>query len=453
MELELNGRIIEAPKPADITGAIDGHGGGPDWFVNLSDDDSDVEAFLNGDGSFRLTYHDGKDRFTAADPVDAATLKTILLAALNGEIGWRRDRVWLRQLSPAKAAEAAGEPPVWAIAAVIASIALVFVVTNLPDSWLERLPVPNTTLGMIGLIAFPMVIMIIAMVAHKAIQLRRAKSWLPVQGRITSSRMATRRSGVGEGATIVNIPAVAYSFSAGGRSYQGSRISIGDISGPFAEEALGRYPVGAAVTVYYDPADPENCVLERDAPKGVVKGCGGVLLVLALLGAGGYWVATQGTEALQASMPQAEVPVMLFAFGFGCAALLFFLVFRRSLARANAWPIVPGRVTVSRIEQRKSTDDGRTRISYAPVVEFTYQVRGHSFSSRQIALGMQMSGSQGGAEKVVKRYPAGAEVEVHYDPANPSQAALENPTGASWILFGIALFCFGVALYASHILR
>jgi hypothetical protein len=453
MELELNGRIVEAPKPADITSAIDGHGGEPGWFVNLGDDEGDVEAFLNGDGSFRLTYHDGQNRFTAPDPVDAATLKAILLAALRGEVGWRRDRVWLRQLSPRKAAEAAGEPPVWAIAAVIASIALIFLVTNLPDSWLETLPVPNTTLGMIGLIAFPMVIMIIAMVAHKAIQLRHAKSWLPVQGRITSSRMATRRSGVGEDATIINIPAVAYSFSVGGRSYQGGRLSIGDISGPFAEEALARYPVGAAVTVYYDPADPENCVLERDAPKGVVKGCGGVLLVLALLGAGGYWALTQGAQTLQASMPQAEVPVMLFAFCFGCAALLFFLAYRRYLARANAWPVVPGRVTVSRVELRRSTEDGRARTSYAPVVEFSYQVRGHSFSSRQIALGMQISGSQGSAEKVVNRYPAGAEVEVHYDPANPSQAALENPTGASWILLGIALFCFGIALYASHILR
>jgi hypothetical protein len=66
---------------------------------------------------------------------------------------------------------------------------------------------------------------------------------------------------------------------------------------------------------------------------------------------------------------------------------------------------------------------------------------------------MQMSGSQCSAEKVIGRYPAGAEVEVHYDPGNPSQAALENPTGASWILLGIALFCFGVALYASHIIR
>ncbi|POR57050.1 DUF3592 domain-containing protein [Bosea psychrotolerans] len=453
MELELNGRIIEAPKPADITAAIDGHGGDPDWFVNLGDDDGDVEAFLNGDGSFRLSYHDGKDRFTAPDPVDAATLKTILLAALRGELGWRRDRAWLRQLSPKKAAEAAGEPPVWAIAAVIASVALIFLVTNLPDSWLERLPVPNTTLGTIGLIALPMAVMVLAMVAHKAIQLRRAKSWLPAQGRITSSRMATRRSGVGEDATIINIPAVAYSFSVGGRSYQGGRLSIGDISGPFAEEALARYPVGTAVTVYYDPADPENCVLERDAPKGAVKGCGAVLLVLALLGGGGYWAFTQGQQTLQASMPQAEVPVMLFAFGFGCAALLFFLAYRRHLARANAWPVVSGRVTESRVEQRSTTEDGRTRTSYAPVVEFTYQVRGHSFSSRQIALGMQISGSQGSAEKLVDRYPAGAEVEVHYDPANPSQAALENPTGASWILLGIALFCFGVALYASHIFR
>lgn len=452
MELDVHDRITADPKPEDIVRAIDQRGDDPDWFINLSDDDGYVEAVPGTANRFRLAYHSGKARFDAAELVDAATLKTIFLAYQRGEDGWRTGRNWLRQASPAKAAEARGEPPTWAVAAVVASIALIVVITNLPDSWLGHLPFLNSTPGIVGLIALPMVVMLAAMSANAAIKVRRAKGWAQAQGKITHSQMATRRPPAGnEIGTVVNVPDVAYSFSVGGQSYRGTRVSLGEISGKFAEEALTRYPVGTMVTVHYDPADPGENVLERDVPKGVVKGCATVLGVLALLGAGGYWLATNGAQALQARMPRAEVPVMLFAIGFGLAALLFFVVYRRYLARANAWPVVPGRVAVSRVEQRRSTEDGRTRINHVPIVEFRYEVRGHSFSSRQIALGMEVAGSESSAAKVAARYPVGAEVEVHYDSANPSEAALENPTRASWILFGVAVFCFGVALYASHI--
>ena len=55
--------------------------------------------------------------------------------------------------------------------------------------------------------------------------------------------------------------------------------------------------------------------------------------------------------------------------------------------------------------------------------------------------------------QIAARYPEGSDVEVHYDPANPSNAALERPAGTAWYLLVIALVCFGVALYASGLLR
>jgi hypothetical protein len=64
----------------------------------------------------------------------------------------------------------------------------------------------------------------------------------------------------------------------------------------------------------------------------------------------------------------------------------------------------------------------------------------------QIKVAMQVSGTQSYAERVVARYPAGGEVDVHYDPKDPTTAALESATGgASWLLVAIALFCFAVA--------
>jgi hypothetical protein len=454
MELDVCDRITADPTREDITRAVDQRGDDPGWFITLSDDDGYVEAGREG-GRFRLAYHSGKARFDAAETVDAATLKRILLAYLGGDKTWRGKLAWQPKVSPAKAAEARGEPPTWAVIAVVASLALIFVIVEvLPDSWVERLPFAGTTMGNIALIALPMVVMVAAMIVNAMLKVRRAKGWAQAPGRIIRSQMGVRRPPEGnEIGTVVNVPAVTYCFSVGGVTHQGTRVSLGDISGKYAQEASRRYPAGASVTVYYDPADPSDCVLEREAPKGAVKGCGLALLVVVLLVWGLYWVGTEGAEVLKARMPEADVPVMLLAGLFGAAALLFFVGHRRYLARANAWPITPGEVVSSSIEQRRSTQNGKTRTTYLPVVEFAYTVEGNRLHSRQVKLGLEVSGSESLAQGIVDRYPAGSPVEVHYDPQDPSNAALENPTATNWILLGVALACFAIALYASRIFR
>lgn len=455
MELDVCDRITTDPTAEDITRAVDQRGDDPDWFITLSDDDGYVEAGLEGRGRFRLAYHSGKARFDAAETVDAATLKRILVAYLGGDKTWRRKLAWQPRVSPAKAAEAGGEPPTWAVIAVVASLALIFVIVEvLPESWVERLPFAGTTMGNIALIALPMVVMVAAMIVNAMLKVRRASSWSQAPGRIIRSQMAVRRPPEGnEIGTVVNVPAVTYSFSVGGVTYQGTRVSLGDISGRYAQEALARYPAGRNVTVHYDPADPSDSVLEREAPKGAVKGCGLALLVVLLLVWGLYWVATEGAEVLKARMPDADVPVMLFAGLFGGAALLFFVGHRRYLARANAWPVTAGEVVSSTVEQRHSTQNGKTRTTYLPVVEFAYTVEGNRLHSRQVKLGLEVSGSASFAQGIADRYPAGSPVEVHYDPQDPSNAALENPTESNWILLGVALACFAIALYASRIFR
>ena len=95
----------------------------------------------------------------------------------------------------------------------------------------------------------------------------------------------------------------------------------------------------------------------------------------------------------------------------------------------------------------------RDLIFHAPVVEFTYQVHGHEYRSRQITLGTKLAGTQSFAEQIAARYPQGSTVEVHYDPANPSNAVLQVASSVSWLLLVLALFCFGVAVQASGILR
>jgi hypothetical protein len=62
-----------------------------------------------------------------------------------------------------------------------------------------------------------------------------------------------------------------------------------------------------------------------------------------------------------------------------------------------------------------------------------------------------MSASESYAAGVAARYPKGAGVDVHYDPANPANAALENPTGTRWFLLVLAVALFALAAHQAAV--
>jgi hypothetical protein len=247
---------------------------------------------------------------------------------------------------------------------------------------------------------------------------------------------------------------VAYVFSVGGKEYHGNRIAFGETGGSEIDAMLSKYPAGKEVTVFYDPRNPKECVLERGIPSFVFSGC----LLLTAMAAGGvvfiYFAATQGTRLLAGRLPPQGKPEATMAFaGFGLAILLFFLMYRRYLNQARSWPSVKGKVVKSEVDTYIKREDGRDRTQYSPLVEYAYAVNGREYRSRQIRFSVNVQGSEDFARKVCARYPVGAEVVVHYDPANFANAALEGPGGYPWVMLAAAAFCFGVAIFASGIFR
>lgn len=113
--------------------------------------------------------------------------------------------------------------------------------------------------------------------------------------------------------------------------------------------------------------------------------------------------------------------------------LIFFT--RRKVAQASNWPSTMGMVTSSMVERRSSSDG----YSYYPVVNYSYQVMGQPFQGSRIVPGPVVGGS--GAQKVVARYPAGAQVMVYYDPDNPSDSVLERgmPRYIKWLWVTVVL--------------
>lgn len=356
------------------------------------------------------------------------------------------------QATPARS----GEPPAWAVATVIAIIVTVsFLFWLLDDNPAMRAWVPfaNSDYFFVGLIALPMVTLLFVAVLVKAIDVRRAKSWTTTQGRVMRSKVEARRHRFAGGETTVrNEPLVEYEFIVSGQRYRGTRIGIGDdAGGPNTEATLKRYPAGADVTVYYDPADPRNCVLERDVPKEVAKGCLVLLAAAAALAVGAYVLLTAGMDVLERHVPPGRAPITMFITCFGAFVLLFFFAFRSYSKRAMHWPAVPGTVVESSTERLEKVEKGRTHVTYAPAVEYSYRVNGIEYHSRTINLGVTMAGSQSWAERIAAKYPVGRALEVHHDPADPTIAALENPTGASWIILLVALACFALAMFTGGV--
>lgn len=182
------------------------------------------------------------------------------------------------------------------------------------------------------------------------------------------------------------------------------------------------------------------------------------LIGLVVLGSAGYlgWrVATEGTGFIEAAFPHAEAKLALLTGGMGAAALLIFLAMHAYSKMAQDWPFVAGKVVVSRVERSTDGDsgDGGTHRSYAPVIEYAYEVAGNTYRSRQVKLGFTSSGSESWAKRVAAKYPVGGPVEVHYDPANPGIAALDNPTGLTWLAFGVAVMLFGFSAYALGVFK
>lgn len=349
------------------------------------------------------------------------------------------------------------EPPRWVmvlVGGIIGCVVLVFMFDQQePASWLRSsVPYADSNWFWVGLIVLPLVALGLVAVLRTVVETRQAASWTSTAGRVVRSEIESRRHQFqGEPEKVENVPAVEYEFEARGRTVRGRRISIGDDSGGENTEAtLARYPVGAAVTVYYDPDDPKNSALERDGLKSVpVFGCLVALAMLALAVAGVYAMAAYGPDFVRAYFPKAGNAEFAVAMtGFGLLALLFFLGIRRMALQAMGWPTVRGQVVRSEVETfRKTEKGGRTTTSHRPVVEYVYPVRGREYRGNQITLMVQVSGSEMFAQKIRARYPAGAAVTVRYDPANPGNAALEISGGASWLPLVIAAVSFALAAW------
>ena len=127
-----------------------------------------------------------------------------------------------------------------------------------------------------------------------------------------------------------------------------------------------------------------------------------------------------------------SLAVMIFATVLSIAVVggLGLYLYRRSRMRAAArqaaqtWSGTTGVVVASTIHVKRIS---RSR-SEIPVVVYQYQVDGKPYVGKVIKAGDQFFSVRlyGAAQETIARYPVGAQVTVHYNPANPAESALER---------------------------
>ena len=101
-------------------------------------------------------------------------------------------------------------------------------------------------------------------------KVQASMTWPYVPGRITS---ATIRQDVTQGDqdhadSTSYVPVVMYDYQVDSQIYHGNRLAFVDqgyASSKKAFAALQSYPMNGAVWVFYNPAKPQECVLERKA--------------------------------------------------------------------------------------------------------------------------------------------------------------------------------------------
>ena len=298
--------------------------------------------------------------------------------------------------------------------------------------------------------------------AYKSLQVRAAREWPSAAGKVVVSKTEVRKVKVidsdrAEGHRFEerNFADIVYEYSVAGRKLRNNRVSIGEDRGNFqVAETIAKYPVGAVVTVYYNPLHPDQAVLERDLPKGM-WGCLGIgtAIVLAIV-FGSAIGLHQITEFVSTRIPQHGNSAAAVAFAaFGTAVALFALVLHRQASLAMKWPVVSGTIKLSDIEQyRAALQDGSSRAQtmYQRRVSYTYKYNNLTYTNVHASLASNVASTSSWlVRKSTTDYQNGATVKVWVNPDNPSQATLEPRTAFVWVLWVTAAAIWGVAYYAA----
>jgi hypothetical protein len=225
-------------------------------------------------------------------------------------------------------------------------------------------------------------------------------------------------------------------FTAGNVLLRGNARS--DVTDRVERELASRFRVGESVLVYYNPAKPDEPLLQPGIPAGLVP--------LAVVGVGllavGLALILFFTGAVTFP-PDPSVTAVFFLVP-GLALTLFALRRIGTVAASRSWPTVEARVVCS---TATSFRGGNQVVSDQPAIAYQYEVGEETYVGTQLDWG-RFGSTRAGVQRVAEEYPVGRLVTVYYDPSRPYRSVIE-PRGWAMSFF---LLAFGLAFIGGGVL-
>ena len=143
------------------------------------------------------------------------------------------------------------------------------------------------------------------------------------------------------------------------------------------------------------------------------------------------------------------LPILSLALG----AVVVLMGLRQSARgrETRGWSHATGRVLASRVEEEHGGAEEQGYPRYRFDVRYSYEVRGRTYESDQVWYGSASAPASQDRDwhrQWAERFPAGREVDVWYDPADPRRAVLVRgaPRGqlAAYLVVGMALVAAGI---------
>jgi hypothetical protein len=160
-------------------------------------------------------------------------------------------------------------------------------------------------------------------------------------------------------------------------------------------------------------------------------------------------------KVFETAFPQIHHPVLV-----GITGLLGLLALGTGIwnllhpRKVLAWIETKGTIVSCETESFREVDSSHRHTTlYRPVIEFSYQAEGQEYHNILGSSGVTMSASsKQWANGEVARYPVGTQVDVFYNPENPTQSSLTANAGMT--LSGrsslvVAAILIATALYAA----
>lgn len=137
----------------------------------------------------------------------------------------------------------------------------------------------------------------------------------------------------------------------------------------------------------------------------------------------------------------------------GVAGVVTIAIGLRRLATAGAsvkWPHVKGEILTSKLEEEADDSGEGAPKTFRAAVTYRYTVDGKTFEGDRTDLNDLSTSDPAPAQSLLQQFPAGATVDVFYDPQNPSQSLLKpGISGASAIYpaVGLLLVVLGLSMF------